>query len=70
MDLEELRRRKIKEFKEAYEKEFNEPISEREAAVKFDGLVNLLHTIIYGASDNGPEDLNSPYPKKYGIIEK
>jgi hypothetical protein len=56
MELEELRKQKVQEFKKAYEKEFQEPISDGEADIKFDMLVNLLHTIIYGASDNGGDD--------------
>lgn len=52
MELEELRKQKVQEFREAYEEEYHETISDREAGIKFDGLVNLLHTIIYGASDS------------------
>jgi hypothetical protein len=46
----------VKEFKEAYEKEYGESITDKEASEKFFRLVNLLRTIIYGAPSNKPED--------------
>jgi len=46
----------VKEFKSSYEKEFGESITDKEASEKFFGLVNLIRTIIYGASDQNPED--------------
>jgi hypothetical protein len=46
----------VKNFKEAYEKDFGEAITDKEADEKFFRLVNLLRTIIYGAPSNKPED--------------
>ena len=46
----------IKEFKEAYEREYGESITDKEAREKFFRLVNLLRTIIYGTQNNKPED--------------
>jgi len=46
----------IKEFKEAYEKEYGESITDKEAREKFFRLVNLLRTIIYGAQNSKPGD--------------
>jgi hypothetical protein len=52
----ELDEETIKKFKDAYLKEFGETITDKEASEKFFGLVNLLRTIIYGASDQDPEE--------------
>jgi hypothetical protein len=46
----------VKEFKEAYEKEYGESITDKEAREKFFRLVNLLRTIIYGTPSNKPEN--------------
>jgi len=46
----------VKEFKNSYEKEFGETITDKEASEKFFRLVNLLRNIIYGAPSNKPED--------------
>ena len=49
----------IKEFKEAYEREYGESITDKEAGEKFFRLVNLLRTIIYGTQNSKPEDRTS-----------
>jgi len=56
----------VKEFKEAYEKEYGESITDKEAREKFFRLVNLLRTIIYGAPHNKPED----YPSGPSSVDK
>ncbi len=55
----------VKEFKSSYEREFGETITDKEASEKFFGLVNLLKTIIHGASDQDPADTS----KKFGLID-
>ena len=46
----------VKKFKEAYEKEFKEKITEKEAGEKFFRLVRLVRTILYGAPSNSRGD--------------
>ena len=49
-----LEEKYIKEFKEAYEKDFGELLTEQQASEKFFRLVRLVRTVLYGASNNNP----------------
>ena len=49
MTLEETKRKYVQEFKEAYENDFKETLSYEEAEKKFDRLVRLVKTVLYGA---------------------
>lgn len=50
-----LEEKYIKEFKEAYEKDFGELLTEQQASEKFFRLVRLVRTVLYGAPNNYPE---------------
>jgi hypothetical protein len=49
----ELSKKAIEEFKEIYEREFDEKITNREAYEKFFRLVNLLRAILKQPSTKG-----------------
>ena len=50
-----LEEKYIREFKEAYEKDFGELLTEQQASEKFFRLVRLVRTVLYGTSNNYPE---------------
>jgi len=59
-----LSKKAIEEFKEIYEKEFGEKITNSEAYDKFLRLVNLLRTILKTSSKKD-QDVETPGPSSF-----
>jgi len=45
----------IRKFKDAYQKDFGEALTDKEASERFFRLVRLLRTVLYGAPSNPPD---------------
>jgi hypothetical protein len=56
LDMPSLEESYIKKFKEAYERDFSEEITEKEADDRFFRLVRLVRTVLFGAPSDPPDD--------------